>query len=151
MSKTNPVFEINAIVAEALKKHFDIIRRYMKLQNESDEAKRARLQDKFDKKADEFLAFLLKEFPKPDPKNAIEQALCLRELRRVVFVRDNNDLKRETLRKELYNLPPTILVQVLPVAFMRDILAYNNVRLNPRKMPNWTRFSDIYCDLVLAA
>lgn len=151
MATKNPVLEINEIVAEALKKHFDIIRRYMIVANESDPAKKARLEDKFNRKAEDFLAFLLESFPMPDPANRIEHAACLVEIRRVVFINENNDLKRELLRKELHNLPPTILLQVLPVAFMRDLLCYNKVRLNPGRMPSWKKFSKIYQSLILGA
>lgn len=151
MSASNPVFEINAIVADALKKHFDIIRRYMILQNEDDADKRDKLKVKFDRKADAYLNFLMTSFPLPDPASKIEQAACLAELRRVVFVNTNNYLKREALRKELYTLPPTILLQVLPVAFMRDLLCYNRIRLSPKNMTSWSVFAKNYQELVLAA
>ena len=150
MSASNPAFEINAIIAAALEKHLDIIRNYTIVSNETDRSKKVELNEKFYRKVEDYLAFIMKSFPMPDPSNHAEHAACLLEMRRAVFIEETDDLKRKALRKELYNIPPTILLQVLPVAFLRDLLCYNKVILKVSRIPSWKKFSDTYTSLIVA-
>lgn len=148
MSAHNPVNEINEIVAKALKKHFDVIRLYMIRQNETDITKHDKLQNKVDRKVDNLLGYLLKNFPMPDKHNRMEMAACKVEVDRVVFPTECDPVKRALLYKELYNLPPTILLQVMPVAFMRDLLYIRRIRFNPENVTNWGEFVNVYASII---
>jgi hypothetical protein len=51
----------------------------------------------------------------------------------------------------MYDIPPTILQEIIVVACLRDALGYRRIPFNPNEMPAWNAFAERYCDVILAA
>jgi len=51
--------------------------------------------------------------------------------------------------QELWNIPPTLLETIIPVAIMRDMMGFQKLSVNPSKMPSWDKFAEKYQDLIL--
>ena len=97
----------------------------------------------------EFFNYLLDTFPAPEPVDREKRTELHHEIRQKIYGSNLTLEERENRLKNMFNIPPSLSVELLPLAWFRCAISVFKWRVNPSQVPRWGEFCLRFNDLLV--
>lgn len=125
-----------AVYREIIRRMDHIVENKDRLEHQSSNKRFAEFTDEGHALADDLFNYMLDNLAAPTNSDVERN-----EVRRLFNTRE--------AQQELRNVPPTLLDVGIVVAVARELMAIQRINLNPDHMKSWSRFANLYQDLIL--